>query len=377
MSEATHADPSRLPRRLREPLLGALDADEQLVWVDRPAPWRAVLECSPFGLFGLLLISLPLGPLLESLSRGEPIPKEGLLATLAFMLAGLALLAIVPLAAWRARQAVYAITGRRAIIMRVGLRGRRAYYPPEGLSELTVWWHNIRFGSHLASEGFVSLRDVATPLRLLRELIAAWWRVRPDIGDEEILEYISRRSTAAGTGNFRSHKIVELRPGVLQLRGTLRSQLFFSAFAIVGSIALAAEMREALPALVEDSSHWGGVVFIAGLGGLFITIGVLGMTDWFGRRRVTFDTLQGRLWTGRRKFGPAARAEGLPLSAVLAVQVCGGATAGATELNVVLRTEPDQFPRRANLTSHSKQPALYADARRLAKLLGVPLLDHA
>jgi hypothetical protein len=101
----------------------------------------------------------------------------------------------------------------------------------------------------------------------------------------------------------------------------------------------------------------------------------------FHTRPLVFDKNQGRLWR-KGKFDPAI-GDFASLKDVEAIQVCS-AMAGhkggpdsenypVYELNVVMKRPPGQ---RIPAICHGHRDSLFADARKLAEFLGVPMVDH-
>jgi hypothetical protein len=173
------------------------------------------------------------------------------------------------------------------------------------------------------------------------------------------------------SANFKTHTLAQPREGLLVLKPSLGSRLFGVTFAGLGSIFLA--ILVARPVTLSEPGGWmplvGGLLFVAIGAGLF----------WVPARHEfnrNTDTYRKR----RLVFLQRVR----PLTDVLAVQLIHGgfhtqdSDSGPKEsyrsyqLNLVVSGGP---ARRLNLTNHSALATTTQTGHRIAKFLGVPLLD--
>jgi hypothetical protein len=190
------------------------------------------------------------------------------------------------------------------------------------------------------------------------------------VGSREVV--VDNAPLSAGASNFRTHVLVEPRARQLVLRPSAGYRLIAAVFAVVGGVAL-------VIAGVLWSQHGPqiGCWVPAGFGLIFLAAGLL---LWFLPRRHTFDADEGQMTTSGL-FGSSSR----PLTDVLAVQLLPGGWHTSSsdqhgssssyytyQLNLVL--DDDRTPRR-NLLNHTHWESIGDAGRRLADLLGVPLLD--
>lgn len=379
-----------IPAHLQEAIQAELAEDEQLFWRSQPDPRRAAALASKVRLAGLLVLVAGLawvaligGGFVKSLPRlMGPLAVPGLAM-------GLFLVVLPRLSAAKSRQMVYAVTDRRAIVMEVGKATKIFSFGPEklreivrterpnGLGDLVFRGPNGGFAQRGPSicSGFYGIahaRDVQRMLDILAQTAPA-----PDLADGS---HVPRMALRGSSATFRTAHVVEAGPDRLVLTASRSAKAFYFVVAAMGG-GLGAVL---VPGLLKGGGVGAsvGLLLVPTVCGLFLLLGLLGLTGRLGNAPVVFDRSAGRLWTRRGKFGSRARSEGIPLNEVEALQVCSYCASGedssytAYELNLVLRDAEGQLDRKT-LACHARRTALYDDARRLAEHLDVPLLDHA
>ena len=203
--------------------------------------------------------------------------------------------------------------------------------------------------------------------------------------DDSVAEAADWSALAGGGASFRSHRLVQTRPGRMVFKVARGAKGFAGIFLAVGVLVLTAMIRSI------GREPWATVILLSFAGPAFMAMGALVL--WKLGRPATFDLTLGVFWKGRR--GP--RRIGLHdselhtphcvnLDDVHALQIVseefesGSSQAGRSdgrkrtyrsyELDLVLTDAS-----RVNVIDHGDHDRLLADARTLAKFLGVPLWD--
>lgn len=390
------ADPSWLEPRLRDRLANALGDGEQVGWIGRPSPGRALRRYAGLWLFGLLWwgflavfawLWLNLGESGDWPSLAELAP---LLFLLPFVAVGL-VIAMVPLLAVRAAtRTAYALTDRRLIVLK---RKAQSYWPmdlqstelkihPNGLGEISLQPRAaVQAGQSTGPDKLLDVPEPDRVHRMLNNLVRGAGLSGPDERYVELFDglEISRLPVGDSSASFRTGRLVALDAGRVRFQPTLGARLFFLVFLGFGLMALLTMLPMAIL-----SARFLGILLIAVVGGVFVAVGLAGLTGRFGTHGVTFDRRQGRLFSKNRKLGRFVPFEGLPLSEIVCLQICSREVTGddsaytTYELNLILRDDQaDIGHRRVSLTCHAKRQAVYGDAGTLAAFLDVPLLEHA
>lgn len=397
----TLADVDALPPKVREALQAQLEPGEPVFWATRPDARRMAREVLPLVLFGTLPLGFGVLWVVSCLGFGwiGPVPVGLLMGLVGLVPLGLGLL-LVTAPAWvalAARRSVYAVTDRRALLVATFPRRLVESTPPEGLRSLEVTrradgsgdiaFRPRRSGKRLP-DGFHALPEVQTPELLLRTLAEEAAPADAAAGDPpsgappgaaplDAFADVPRTHAGNASASFRTCRTRLAGANLLVLEPTLGARVFYGTFLVAGLGAL----LFALPGVVREEI-WLGVLVLGLVGGAFTAVGAAGLLGWLGESPVFFDRSHRRIRARRRALRRFAEVDGVPFDRVRAVQVCSRYVPGdsdsagyrAWELNLVFREPPDQ---RVCLTCHGREKALREDARQVADMLGVPLLDHA
>jgi hypothetical protein len=224
----------------------------------------------------------------------------------------------------------------------------------------------------------------------------------PEASPAGILANLPRTLVSTNTASFRSERLTRPETNRVVIVQTRRARGVPCIFLIAAAVALwfavdsainlaqvispaesASNARPWIFSLADGFMALAGTLIpgVVGLG--FAAIAIALLTGWIGPQPTVFDLQQEVIRNRGRESDPLLRA-GLPLKAVAAIQICtdlvvskdsdGARTSQPSwEMNLVLRSPPGH---RIHLMEHGNEPALRDDARQLAELLGVPLLDH-
>ena len=166
----------------RERIQTLLSEGEELLWISKPEV--GATHGFPHVIFGLFVVAFGCLPLVVGLEPGAVtwavILFYGFFGL--FILLGLALVLVVaPLYVRHARQQVYAITSKRAIVLKHN--GKLEEYPlvPYMVQEVRLWGmlpgdlilgyekRHSKHGSYMEGTGFLRCREAADALQLLQE----------------------------------------------------------------------------------------------------------------------------------------------------------------------------------------------------------------
>ena len=401
-------DIRELSEDMREGLRGELRESEQLLWWAQPDPRRLARLACPLIIFGLFMLGFAVLWLQGLIDFGGSEDSDGggggffRWVRLAFavsitpvVLVGLGCLTAPYWVARRARRTLYIVTDRRAVILLVGRSTKVASFEPSRLTDLPRvecpdGTGDVLFGSRFSFYGPQQLTSQPRPgffgidrpkdvEALLKSLVERAGQSAASGAVESEFE-IPRDALGSRSANFRPIKLVRTSGDRVESRMTASGKVFWAMFLIVGSVIFCVFSR--------CITKMGGGIEVLGIlasamGAGFALLGLLGLLGKLGGSPITLDRRQGRLWTRRRKFGPKAHGEGLPLDEIVAVQICSHPVRDsessyiAYELNLVLHELSEKGSRRVTVTSHAKESALRADAKALAEFLGVELLDHS
>ena len=178
-----------------------------------------------------------------------------------------------------------------------------------------------------------------------------------------------------GGTNFRTHKLVQVRPDRMAFVPTLGMKLFALVFIVVG---LAAGIG--IPIAISQQRDRQGfklvlpIIFGAGFA-------AAGMFMWlFAIKPRVFDKSARYFWKGRKTpeviFGGETSENWAPLEEIHALQILAERVRSeknfymSYELNLILKDG-----RRLMVVDHGHLKKMLADAKRLSEFLGVPVWD--
>ncbi len=212
----------------------------------------------------------------------------------------------------------------------------------------------------------------------LQSLIRERPRVDPSRFDDPVALKTDWTPAKRGGANFRTHRLVAVRPDRHEFRLSIGATLFCGVFLLVGlGVGLGAPvagLSGGKPLVSAD------VLAPFGFGMLFGGIGG-GMLYWFSRP-VVFDKRRGYFWKGRyaedSSLSRGDPAKVTRLAEIHALQLLSERVSGnkssyySYELNLVRKDG-----RRINVVDHGSREKLREDAKRLGEFLGVPIWDAA
>ena len=166
----------------RERIQALLSEGEELLWISKPEV--GATHGFPHVIFGLFVVAFGCLPLVVGLEPGVVTWAVILFYSFfgLFILLGLALVLVVaPLYVRHARQQVYAITSKRAIVLKHN--GKLEEYPlvPYMVQEVRLWGmlpgdlilgyekRHTRYSTYMEGVGFLRCREAADALQLLQE----------------------------------------------------------------------------------------------------------------------------------------------------------------------------------------------------------------
>jgi len=214
---------------------------------------------------------------------------------------------------------------------------------------------------------------------------------------DPLIERTDRAPLQAGGASFRTHRLVQVRPGRLAFRATRGAKAFAGIFVAIGLVTLAGLVCSVA------RQPWATVALLALAGPGFIAAGVY-LFLRFGKT-VVFDLTRGRAWRGGlSRVLPRGRPHALPSEAFspFIASATKGAKEGAHSVSLddihALQIVADDFESedpegrkrsyrsyelnlvlhdasRIPVIDHGRHDRLLADARTLAAFLHVPVWD--
>jgi hypothetical protein len=181
-SELVHIDfPAFVSDVVRQQVVKSFALDERLIWIGKPKRKNyfstesvALLFCAAYITF------LFIGPLIEILQRGFAEPAMGVVF-LFYLLVMLLMLAYPLKIYYEAKNTIYLLTNKRAIIIKPGLKTRIRTYGPEKLIKMQVTSNKDGVGDiafvvmpytkSRAKEGFIAIENVRLIESIIRDRV--------------------------------------------------------------------------------------------------------------------------------------------------------------------------------------------------------------
>lgn len=179
-----------------------------------------------------------------------------------------------------------------------------------------------------------------------------------------------------GGANFRTHKLVEVRPYRLEFRATTGARLFYMVFILMGiGVFIGFSFKKATS--IEFSFDMSMMISLALC---LIFTGAGGFMLYFGTSPIVFDKTKGAFWKGRKSpdevFDRRDIKDFAQFDRIHALQLISEYVRGSKssyhsyEMNLVLENG-----HRINIVDHGDKDRLREDAKTLSAFLERPVWD--